>query len=239
MAANPEALQNAESVPGPIYIYQVPVRIWHWIHALAISTLAVTGYFIANPLPSMSGEASDHFVMGTFRLVHFTAAYVFAVGLIVRIYWAIVGNHYARELFIVPVWRGEWWRRVWHEIKFYAFATRKMSKNPGHNPLAQFFMWAINVVLALFMLCTGFALYSQGTGAGSWADTMFGWVFVIEPSSQTVRMWHLMGMWLMVLFIVIHIYMVIRAEFMSRQNGISVMLDGWRRFKDDGPLDPQ
>jgi len=239
MAASPEVLRDSNSVPGPLYIYQVPVRIWHWIHALSISTLAITGYFIANPLPSMSGEASDHFVMGTFRLVHFTAAYVFAVGLFVRIYWAIVGNKYARELFIVPVWRGEWWRRVWHEIKFYAFITRKMSKNPGHNPLAQIFMWLINVVLALFMLCTGFALYSQGTGDGSWADIMFGWVFTIVPSSQAVRMWHLMGMWLMVLFIIIHIYMVIRAEFVSRQNSISVMLDGWRQFKDDGPLDPQ
>ena len=48
-----------------------------------------------------------------------------------------------------------------------------------------------------------------------------------------------MGMWLMLLFIIVHIYMVIRADFVSRQNSISVMLDGWRRFKDDGPLDPQ
>jgi Ni/Fe-hydrogenase 1 B-type cytochrome subunit len=52
-------------------------------------------------------------------------------------------------------------------------------------------------------------------------------------------MWHYLGMWLMVLFIIIHIYMVIRADFMSRQNGISVMIDGVRRFKDDGPRDPQ
>jgi Ni/Fe-hydrogenase 1 B-type cytochrome subunit len=100
-------------------------------------------------------------------------------------------------------------------------------------------MWAVNVVLALFMVITGFALYSQGTGAGSWADLMFGWVFVIEPSSQAVRMWHLMGMWLMLLFIIIHIYMVIRAEFMARQNSISVMINGWRTFKDDGPEAPQ
>jgi len=239
MVTSSDALREAGSVPGPIYIYAAPIRVWHWIHATAITILAVTGYLIANPLPSLSGEASDHFLMGTLRLVHFISAFVFATGLFVRIYLAIIGNEYARELFVVPVWRREWWGRVWHEIKFYAFVTRKMSKNPGHNPLAQFFMWAINVVLALFMVCTGFALYSQGTGAGSWADSMFGWVFVLVPSSQTVRMWHLFGMWLMLLFIIIHIYMVIRAEFMSRQNGVSVMLDGWRRFKDDGPLNPR
>ena len=121
MAASPEAMHTSKSVPGPVYVYEAPVRIWHWVHALSISTLAVTGYFIANPLPSLSGEASDHFLMGNIRFVHFTAAYVFAVGLFVRLYWAIVGNEYARELFILPVWRGEWWKRVWHEIKFYAF----------------------------------------------------------------------------------------------------------------------
>ena len=239
MATSSESLREQKNVTGPLYIYEVPVRVWHWIHALAITTLVVTGYFIANPLPSLSGEASDHFLMGNIRFVHFVAAFVFATGLFVRFYWAIVGNEYSRELMLPPLWSGAWWKRVGHELKFYAFLTRKMSKNPGHNPLAQFFMWAINVVLALFMVCTGFALYSQGTGAGSWADTLFGWVFVIEPSSQTVRMWHLMGMWLMLLFIIVHIYMVIRADFVSRQNSISVMLDGWRRFKDDGPLDPQ
>ncbi len=234
-----EVLRQRDKVPGPLYIFEAPVRVWHWIHALAIVVLATTGYFIANPMSSLGGEASDHFLMGNLRLVHFIAAFVFAIGLAVRFYWALVGNEYSRELLYLPVWRGEWWGRVWHELKFYLFLTRKMSKNPGHNPLAQIFMWLINVVLALFMVCTGFALYSQGTGAGSWADTMFGWVFVIEPSSQTVRMWHLMGMWLMLLFIILHVYMVIRAEFMSRQNGISVMINGWRTFKDDGPLSPE
>jgi Ni/Fe-hydrogenase 1 B-type cytochrome subunit len=208
---------GSEGYTGNVYVFEVPVRVWHWIHALAITVLAISGYFIANPLPSVSGEASDSFLMGNIRLIHFTAAMVFAVGLFVRFYWAIVGNRYAKGLVVVPVWRVEFWKRLWHEL----------------------LMWIFNVALALFMVCTGFALYSQGTGAGSWADTLFGWVFVIEPSSQAVRMWHLLGMWLMVFFVIIHIYMVIRAEFMSRQNGISVMIDGIRRFKDDGPRDPQ
>jgi Ni/Fe-hydrogenase 1 B-type cytochrome subunit len=231
------AITGEKPVTPPIYVFQIPVRIWHWLHALSITTLVVTGYFIATPLPSVSGEASDHFVMGTFRLVHFTSAFVFAVGLIVRVYLTIVGNRFSRELFIVPVFHRHFWQLVWHEIKFYAFVTRKSGKFIGHNPLAQIFMWLANVVLALFMVCTGFALYSQGTGAGSWADSLFGWVFVVEASSQTVRMWHLMGMWLMAVFIIIHVYMAIRAGFASRQNGVSSMINGWRTFKDDEPID--
>ncbi len=232
-------ISDEQKLVGPIYVFQVPVRIWHWLHALSIFALIITGYLIANPLPSLSGEASDHFLMGNLRLVHFSAAFVFAIGLFVRIYFAMVGNEYSRELLILPVWRGSWWRGLWHELKFYSFMTRKTGKNIGHNPLAQLFMWLTNILLALFMVCTGFALYSQGTGAGSWADTLFGWVFVLQASSQTVRMWHLLGMWLMLVFIIIHIYMAIRADFASRQNGISAMIDGWRTFKDDGPADPR
>ena len=233
------SISAEQKLPGPIYVFNLPVRIWHWVHALSIMTLIVTGYLIAVPLPSLSGEASDHFLMGNLRFVHFSAAFVFAIGLFVRAYVALVGDKYARGLFIVPVWKGIYWKRLWHEVKFYSFMTRKASKSVGHNPLAQMFMWLINVVLAIFMVCTGFALYNQGTGAGSWADSMFGWVFVLEASSQTVRMWHLMGMWLMLFFIIVHMYMAIRADFASRQNGVSAMINGWRTFKDDGPRDPQ
>ena len=233
------SVNMAENLPGPIYVFSLPVRIWHWLHALSIGVLIVTGYLIAEPLASLSGEASDHFLMGTIRFVHFTAAFVFAIGLFVRAYLAIVGGKYARGLFVVPVWNSSYWRRFWHEVKFYLFLTRKASKSVGHNPLAQLFMWLANVALAFFMVCTGFALYSQGTGADSWADSLFGWVFAIEASSQTVRMWHLMGMWLMLFFIIVHIYMATRADFASRQNGLSGMIDGWRTFKDDGPREPQ
>jgi Ni/Fe-hydrogenase 1 B-type cytochrome subunit len=237
--ATSTAATDSHGYSGSLYVFEVPVRIWHWIHALAIVVLAITGYLIASPLPSMSGEASDSFLMGNIRLIHFVTAMVFAVGLVVRLYWAIVGNRYARGLLIPPLWSGEYWSRMWHEVKMYLFLTRKVAKYRGHNPLAMLFMWLFNVVLAIFMICTGFALYSQGTGDGSWADVMFGWVFAIEPSSQAVRMWHLVGMWVMVVFAIVHIYMVLRADVMSRQNGVSAMIDGYRRFKDDGPRDPQ
>ena len=114
------------------------------------TVLAITGYLIASPLPSMGGEASDSFLMGNIRMIHFIAAMVFAVGLFVRFYWAIVGNEYARGLLIPPVWRGVFWKRMWHELLMYSFLTRKVAKYRGHNPLAQLFMWLINVVLALF-----------------------------------------------------------------------------------------
>ena len=55
MATSRVATGN-DDYTGNVYVFEVPVRIWHWIHALAITTLAITGYLIANPLPSMGGD---------------------------------------------------------------------------------------------------------------------------------------------------------------------------------------
>ena len=239
MGTTTATLKQRDKVPGPFYVFELPVRIWHWLHALSISTLVITGLLIAMPLPSFQGEASSLFTMGYIRMVHFIAAMVFAIGLVMRFYWAFFGNYHSRELFIVPFWRKEFWTGMIHEFKWYGFMTRKSSKFLGHNPLAQTAMFVTNVLGGIFMMCTGFALYSQGTGAGSWADKMFGWVFLIEPSSQAVRMWHLVGMWIMLTFVIIHVYMVIREDLYSRQNGVGAMISGFRRYRDDGPMDPR
>jgi Ni/Fe-hydrogenase 1 B-type cytochrome subunit len=217
------------------YVFEAPVRVWHWTHAISIAVLAVTGYLIANPLPSIGGEASQHFLMGDIRLIHFIAAYVFAIGFAVRIYWAFVGNQYARELFIVPLWKAQWWREFLYELKFYLFLTREQHKTPGHNALAQAAMWLLNVALGIFMICTGFALYAEGLGLGSWADVTFGWVTPMLGGPQSVRMWHLLGMWLFVVFAILHIYMAIRADVIGRQSSVSSIIGGWRTYKDDLP----
>jgi Ni/Fe-hydrogenase 1 B-type cytochrome subunit len=224
--------QSAGLRRAAVYVFELPVRIWHWTHALSITVLAITGYLIANPLPSIGGEASEHFLMGNLRFVHFVAGYVFAIGFIVRLYWALVGNPYSRELVYLPVWRRDWWRGLWSETRYYSFLSRDESGFLGHNPLAQSAMWLFNFVLTLFMIFTGFALYSEGLGLGSWADTLFGWVLPLMGGSQSVRMWHIFGMWLILVFVIIHIYMAIRADVLGKHTSVSTIFSGWRHFRD-------
>ena len=90
-------------IEQPEYVYEAPVRLWHWINAACIVVLAITGYLIGAPLATQPGEASEHFVMGYIRFAHFSAAYIFTIAMIGRAYWALVGNHHARELFSVPL----------------------------------------------------------------------------------------------------------------------------------------
>ena len=105
MSVKTEVDESAITAAGnTVYVYEAPVRAWHWINVLSIVTLAITGwYLIASPLPSVAGEASDNFLMGYIRFAHFAAGYIFAIGLLVRLYWAFAGNHHAKQLFMLPV----------------------------------------------------------------------------------------------------------------------------------------
>ncbi|WP_298828651.1 Ni/Fe-hydrogenase, b-type cytochrome subunit [uncultured Piscinibacter sp.] len=216
-----------------VYVYEAPVRLWHWINALSIVVLGVTGYFIGSPLPTMPGEASANYLMGYIRFAHFAAGYVFAVGLLGRIYWAIVGNHHARELFTLPVFSGAYWREVLTMLKWYAFLIPRPSRYVGHNPLARAAMFFGFFFLTLFMIVTGFALYGEGTQAGSWAHTLFSdWVIPLFGQSQDVHTWHHLGLWGMVIFVTLHVYAAIREDIMGRQSIVSTMISGHRTFKD-------
>ena len=83
-----------------VYVYQAPVRLWHWVNALLILGLCITGYFIGSPLPSVPGEASNSFQMGYIRFIHFACGQILIVFFLLRFYWAFVGNKYAKQLFV-------------------------------------------------------------------------------------------------------------------------------------------
>lgn len=215
-----------------VYVYEAPVRIWHWINAAAITVLALTGYFIGSPLPTQPGEASANFLMGYIRFAHFAAGYLLAVGLIGRIYWAVVGNHHARELFWVPLFQRAYWTEVWGMVKWYAFIAARPGRYVGHNPLARFAMFFGFFLLALFMIVTGFAMYAEGAQMGSWQEKLFGWVIPLFGQSMDVHTWHHLGMWAILLFVIVHVYAAVREDIMSRQTMINTMISGHRTFRD-------
>lgn len=218
-----------------VYVYEAPLRLWHWVTVFSVITLCVTGYFIGSPLPTMPGEAIDNYLMGYIRFAHFTAGYIAAIGFLGRIYWAFAGNSHARELFFPKLFSGKWWGEVWHEVRWYLFLEKTPKKYIGHNPLGQMAMFFFFVLGMIFMIITGFALYSEGLGMGSWADVMFGWVIPLMGQSQDVHTWHHLGMWYLIIFVMVHVYVAIREDIMSRQSLISTMVGGWRMFKDDRP----
>ncbi|GLK63797.1 Ni/Fe-hydrogenase, b-type cytochrome subunit [Paracoccus methylovorus] len=219
-----------------VYVYEAPVRIWHWINAACIMVLCVTGWLIGSPPPSMQiAEAYDQFVFGYIRFAHFAAAMILTVGFFGRLYWALIGNHHAKQLFYVPIFSRRFWAELLFELRWYFFLEKEPKKYVGHNPLAQLAMFLFMTVGLTFMIVTGFALYAEGAGKDSMFHAVFGWVQDLVQNTQRLHTLHHIGMWWIVIFMIIHIYVAIREDIMSRQSMVSTMISGHRTFKDDRP----
>lgn len=214
------------------YVYGVQVRVWHWVTAALVTGLCITGYFIGAPPQSSVGDTSSLFVMGNIRQLHFIFAWLLAIGVLWRGYWALVGDAHAREIYHLPVTDPVWRKGLWSAIRWYLFLDKSTHKWIGHNPLARVSMFVMFVLGATFMILSGFGLYGEQLGQGSWASRLFGWTLGVAGSSMTLRTWHHVGMYNLALFAIIHVYAAVRDELLGRVNTISSMFSGWRTFRD-------
>jgi Ni/Fe-hydrogenase 1 B-type cytochrome subunit len=227
-------MSTQDSKLFPVYVWEAPVRIWHWVMAVCMVVLAVTGYLIGAPLASPGGEASEHFLFGYIRFAHFAAAYLFTVFFALRVVWAFRGNRFARELFSVPIklFDAQWWGGLFDQTRYYLFMKPHARPWQGHNPLAAAGMFFMYVLGTVFMICTGFAMYGEAQGMQSWTFAAFtSWVMPLLGYSQMVHTLHHLGMWYLIVFTVIHLYMVVREDVMSDETVISTMFNGWRVAK--------
>ena len=221
----------SHGTPHAVYVWEAPVRLWHWVMMFAMFVLVATGFLIGVPPPSVGGEATFTFWFGYIRFLHFAAGYIFAIMLVLRIYWAFVGNKYAREIFVVPVslFTAKLWKGLVNDVLFYLFLTRDGGRYEGHNPLAAIAMFFMYLLGSLWMILSGFALYGEGTGMNSWQFRFFtSWLQPLIGDSQALHTWHRVGMWYLILFSMVHMYMVVRQDVFSKETIISTMINGWR-----------
>lgn len=201
-----EMLAHPERFFRRAYVWELPVRVTHWVNALSIAVLFLTGLYIANPIYSSSGEPANHFLMGRFRQVHFAAAMIFTISFLFRVYWFFRGNNYARSG-IPFVWRASWWRELIGELVDY-LRLRRSRAYLGHNALAGATYTFFVAFLGCFQIFTGMALYSE-TKPGGLLDHLFGWVIPLLGGSFQTRMYHHLVAWAFPIFALLHIYVVI------------------------------
>ncbi|MGE5545260.1 MAG: Ni/Fe-hydrogenase, b-type cytochrome subunit [Solirubrobacterales bacterium] len=214
-----------------LYIYEAPVRLWHWLNAAAVLVLGVTGYLIGTPLPSYTGDPSSVYVMGLIRFAHLTAGHIFAVLWVGRIWWAVIGNAFARQLFIPPVWSARWVEGMRYQLAWNLFMVKTARRYSGLNPLAHVVMLVAFVLPSLVVLLTGYAMYAEVAGHESWLYHTFGWMTRITPNTIDFHTVHRLCMWVMASFVLIHVYTAVREDIVSRQSMVSTMLSGYRLFK--------
>lgn len=213
------------------YVWQLPVRIFHWTNALAITVLIITGLLISHP-PGIisSAEASEQFWFGYIRKIHFMSAYVMVAVMIMRIYWAFKGNKYSNWKVFVPFDK-KGLLSVWKTLKIDIFLQNeeKTKSNTnihtGHNDVAAVSYLAM-FFLALLMIFTGFGLYADN--ATWFFPKMFAWVPEFLGGDRYARDLHHIAMWAFILFSVVHVYLVFFHDWLEGRGESSAMISGYK-----------
>jgi len=215
----------------PVYVWQMPVRLYHWINALCIVVLSITGFIIGDPPALQSaGEAYSSYWFGTVRAVHFITAYVFFFNFLIRIYWGFTGNRFSNWRNYIPYTKRHW-LDMWEIIRVDILQL-KCTDNPnlGHNALASF-TYFLTFIVFLLQVLTGFGMYAAMSH--SWFVSLFAWVPSVLGGDMATRNIHHILMWFFILFAMIHVYLVFYHDYIERNGITSSMIGGWK-FQQEG-----
>ncbi len=216
-----------------IYVWEIPVRLYHWLNAFAVATLAVTGYLIGRPMAIQSAsEASFGYWFGTVRFIHFVAAFVFFFNFLFRIYWGFAGNKYASWKSFIPYTK-KYIQECFDVLKLDVLHRKvKPLISIGHNALAGL-TYFITFLAFLFQSITGFGMYSAMSD--SFLPNMFSWIVPLMGGDFAVRQWHHVMMWFFIIFAIIHVYIVFYHDYVEGRGVISSMAGGWKFIEEDKP----
>lgn len=204
------------------YCWSVLLRLFHWMFALSIVFLVVTGFYINSPWTNTMIEGTTSFPMAMMRYIHFISAYVLSSAVLIRLFLYIFGNAQERIWDILPVTK-----RNMNNLKMtllqYSYISSKHDERLGHNILAGL-AYLLTFIAALLMIFSGFFLLYPETAF--WAK----WGLVLFGSQQFARFLHHLVMWWFMIFAVIHVYLCIWNDCLEPEGLISSIFTG-AKFK--------
>lgn len=206
------------------FVYSSANRILHWIRAITITGLAITGFYIAKPFLS-SGGSSDNLIYAEFVSWHVILGFILITAGLIRIYLFFFGPDSKSELKSLE---DEFSLKSWIiQLKSYFFIGELLKKGM-YGPL-QFFSYVMIMVFIVLASITGLVLYvhlyHQGVG-GVLYDSMRLVEYWMGGLSM-VRLIHHITMWGFLIFIPIHIYMVIWSAIRFKHGGVDIMFTGY------------
>ncbi|MEI7743608.1 MAG: Ni/Fe-hydrogenase, b-type cytochrome subunit [Chloroflexota bacterium] len=202
-----------------LYIWQVPVRITHWVTAVCIVTLSLTGGYIADPFLIPPGGS----VMSTIRVIHIITALTFLVSGLVRTWMLLAGNRFARWTAFIPTSKRQA-TELFRQAGFYGFVRSEIPKVLGHNQLAATAYVALFGLL-LVETVTGFAL--DGLMGAEPGATLFGWLRELF-GAQNLRLIHHFSMWAILAIALFHIYSCVLVDHIEHNGLVSSMINGFK-----------
>jgi len=214
-----------------VLVWELPVRVYHWINVLCITSLCITGYVIGDPPAIMKGtEAYFNYWFGTVRFVHFVSAFLFFFNFAFRIYWGFAGNEFSHWHNYIPIKRQQW-EEILKVIKVDVLQiTNQKIDSIGHNSLASF-IYFITFIFFVMQCFTGFGMYAAMSN--SFLPKLFSWIVPTLGGDLQVRQIHHILMWCFILFTIVHIYLVFYHDYIERCGVTSSMIGGWKFIEED------
>ncbi|UPT78468.1 Ni/Fe-hydrogenase, b-type cytochrome subunit [Sulfurovum sp. XGS-02] len=213
-----------EIVEHPSFVYSSINRILHWIRAIVIIGLIVTGFYIAEPFLTSQGS-TDKLLYAEWTKWHLILGFILIASGILRIYLFFFGKDTKgelgslKDLFSLKSWITQ--------LKAYFFIG-ELKKKGFYGPL-QFLTYTAIMVLVVLASLTGLILYVHvyHLGIGGWLYEPMRVLEVWMGGLANVRYIHHITVWGYLIFLPIHIYLVIWSAIRFKHGAMDVMFTGY------------
>ncbi|ACJ29376.1 Cytochrome B561, bacterial [Shewanella piezotolerans WP3] len=208
-------------------VFGAAIRIFHWLRALAILVLVITGFYISWPF-LVAPESSDVLVQGYIRAAHQIFGFLLVSITLVRAYLFFFGKSDIERRSFKDVLSPKSWLT---QLKSYLWMGH-LDKAGVYGPLQFVTYFAISVVA--FLICvTGLVLYANvyHQGLGGMLGGMANWVTMMMGGLAPVRIWHHYFTWVFIIFVVIHVYMAVWSGIRFKHNSVDSIVSGYDYHK--------
>jgi Ni/Fe-hydrogenase 1 B-type cytochrome subunit len=222
-------LQTIERHPrlrfGPtiaVYVWQYPLRLFHWGLVISIAALAATGYYIHNPF--IVGQTKTPFLMGYFRFAHEAFAMAFIAFFLLRIYLFIAGDRWVRFGALAPNTKKKW-KEMLDVMSFYAFLRPTPVSKVGHNPMAA--MSYLGIYSLVFVeIVTGLVMFNW-LGHFRILTPLVGWIPRLI-GIQNIRLIHFFLMFVFFAFGIMHVHLCLIVSSAEKRGLLDSIFTGYK-----------
>lgn len=215
------------------YEFGIGLRLTHWIRAVAIVILVGTGYYISYVFQS-SNLPSDpsNFMQAKYRLVHQAVGFVLIGCIIFKGYlfffdkWSRKERASIADIFSLKIWV--------EQIKFYLFLGKHPPLKGVYNPL-QYVTYLFFYLVMIGIILTGLILYTHTyhEGLGGMLYDMLRPLEAMMGGLAEVRTYHRILMWVVLIFVPVHIYMAIFNAVKGRDGALDAIISGYKFIKEE------
>lgn len=224
-------IENSER--KAVYEFSIGLRLTHWLRAISIVVLVGTGFYLSYVFqsPISTGEPVN-FMQAKYRFVHEVAGFLLIACVIFKTYLFFTDKVSKKEL---ASFENLLNLKMWIEqIKFYLFLGKHPKIKGVYNPL-QFASYILFYLVIAGIILTGLTLYVHvyHDGLGGMLYSILRPIEAMLGGLAEVRTWHRILMWIIIVFVVVHIYMAVFNAVKGKDGALDAIFSGYKYEKDE------